>query len=182
MTFASLPSRIALATAVLFTLADCRAADLSAPSRRISAEERSSDRGDAQRGSGRRAPRPIGCLAGEALTASARIGPRGGVLRIGGSSLAVPRGALRSSVRISATRRPDATGTIDFQPDGLRFQTPARLVLSASGCETPTVGTAAVVHLGAAGEILETIAANFDRRWNEVAAPITHFSGYAIAF
>jgi hypothetical protein len=182
MTLASLRSRIALVAAVLLTLADCRAADLSAPSGRFSPDELSADRDDAQRGSGRRAPQPIGCQAGEALTASARIGPRGGVLRIGSSSLIVPHGALRSSVRISAMRRPDASGTIDFQPDGLRFQRPVRLVLSASACETPSVGMAAVVHLGATGEILETIAASFDRRWNEVAAPITHFSGYAIAF
>jgi hypothetical protein len=178
----SLLSNASLAAAILLPLAACQVADLSAPAGRLPPEAVAADRDDVQRRSARHAPAPIACRAGEMLVASARIGPRGGVLQIGGSSLVIPDGALRSSVRISATRRADASGTIDFQPDGLRFHKPAMLVLSATDCETPTDGLAAVVHLGDQGEILETIAASFDRRWNEVAAPITHFSGYAIAF
>ena len=182
MTRALLSRRAALSTAVLLTLAACRVADLSAPARPRATDAASADRVKLPPRRGDHWPRPADCQTREALASSAEIGPRGGVLRLGGSRLVVPPGALRTSVRITATRRGDASGAVDFQPDGLRFHKPAGLVLSASGCETPPDGEAAVVHLGPQGEILETIAASFDRRRDEVAAPITHFSGYAIAF
>jgi hypothetical protein len=182
MTRTSIHRRATLAGAVLLSLAACRVADLSAPTRILAPEAAASNRGDAARWRDHRSPALIGCQAGDALTASAQIGPQGGVLRFGGSRLVVPPGALRTSVRITATPRGDANGTVDFQPEGLRFHKPVGLVLSVSGCDAPADGVPSVVYLGEQGEILETIAASFDRRWNEVAAPITHFSGYAIAF
>jgi hypothetical protein len=38
------------------------------------------------------------------------------------------------------------------------------------------------VYLSADGEILEVIPAVYDRRLRTFAAPVNHFSGYAIAF
>jgi hypothetical protein len=174
--------RTTFAAVVLLTLVGCHAADLSAPAQIVAPDGATTSHGVGPGGTGRRAPTPVACPAAEAATASVRIGPRGGVLRIAGSRLVVPPGSLRAGIRITAALRGDASGTIDFLPEGLRFQEPALLVLSAAGCEIPAAGIAAVVHIGMQGEILETIAASFDRRRDEVAAPITHFSGYAIAF
>ena len=182
MTRIVLSRRASLSAAALLTVVACQVADLSAPPRLRSPDVALPDRADGVREPEGRTRRPIDCQARDALVASGQLGPRGGVLRIGESKLVVPPGALRATVRITATRRSDAPGTIDFQPDGLRFRKAAGLVLSASGCDAPPDDDVAVVHLGTRGEILETITASFDRRRNEVVAPITHFSGYAIAF
>jgi hypothetical protein len=181
MTRASLPRCVVPAAVILLALAACSGAELAAP-RTLTPAAVAAQRGDASHARGSRTPAPIDCQPGAALTTSAAIGPRGGALWIGRSRLVVPPGALRTSVRITATRRGDASGTVDFQPDGLRFRKSAWLVLDAAGCQTPSDGDASIVHLGEQGEILETIAATFDRRRGEATAPIMHFSGYAIAF
>jgi hypothetical protein len=182
MTRASLHRRAALAGAALLTVCACRAADLSAPSSTLTPESASALRGGPAPSGTRKTPKPVACDPRPAASVSDVIGPRGGVLRFGASRLIVPAGALHEKVRITATTRGDASATVDFQPDGLRFHKPAGLVLDADGCDTPADGVPSVVHLGADGQVLETIAATFDRRWKEVAAPIVHFSGYAIAF
>ena len=101
---------------------------------------------------------------------------------MGNSSLIIPGGALRDTVTISATQLDDGTSTLRFEPHGLRFYKPAGLVLDGTGCDFPTGAEADVVYVDDAGTILETILAVYDPHWKAVAAPIVHFSGYAIAF
>ncbi len=179
MTRVSLSRRAALAAAILLAALACRT-DLAGPERgALSPPPLRADRTEKKRG---RAPAPVACIPRGAEKASEKFGPAGGILRFGGSLLLIPPGALRTKVRITAVTRGDASATVDFAPEGLRFDRPAFLVLSASGCDTPEDGAPSVVYLGSEGEVLETISASFDRRWREVIAPISHFSGYAIAF
>ena len=89
---------------------------------------------------------------------------------------------MRDTVTITATIQGDATSTVQFQPEGLRFRKPAGLALSAEGCLVPDEGAPSIVYLGAEGQVLETIEAIYYPRFKTVAAPIEHFSGYAIAF
>ena len=181
MTRASLPRRPFLAAAIVLAAIACRT-DLAAPDlSRLAPPAASAARADKGRAGDWR-PTPVRCLARGPASATARIGRNGGVLSFGGSRLVIPPGALDRGVRITAVTRDDGSGAVDFAPEGLRFHRPASLVLSAMGCATPTAGEPAVVYLGARDEVLETIAATYDRKWKEVAAPITHFSGYAIAF
>lgn len=175
MNRASLYRRAAFAAASLLAALACSVANPVAPGSVFTSDPAAADR------TPQRQPTIVRCSSSDAVAASGVVGPRGGVLRFGASSLVVPAGALRSTVRISVTPRGDQAG-VDFQPEGLRFQRSARLVLSATGCAVPADGAPAVVYLGADGEILETIAATYDRRWNQVVAPIEHFSGYGIAF
>ena len=176
MTRAPLYRRAVFAAVSLIAALACSVADPIAPASVFSPDAASPDR------TAQLHPTLVPCSATHALAASAVVGPQGGVLRFGASRLVVPAGALRSNVRITATPRGGPGGTIDFRPEGLRFQRPVTLVLSAASCSIPTAGVPEIVYVGVHGRILETIGATYDRRWNEVVGPIVHFSGYAIAF
>lgn len=125
---------------------------------------------------------PVSCSKRPTFVSSGRFGPGGGTLIVGGSALIIPGGALHDTVTISATQLGNGTSTIDFQPHGLHFYKPAGLALDATGCDLPRGESPSVVYVGEDGAVLETIQAYYDPHWKTVAAPIVHFSGYAIAF
>jgi hypothetical protein len=187
--------RIAV-TGALLAIAAC-SGDVLAPANRFSDARPSASRGrdvlpprggtananasttnDANRGG----PVPVSCDGRRLVQSSGTFGPAGGTLRFGNSVLVIPGGALRDTVTISATQLDDGTSTVRFQPHGLHFYKPAGLVLDGTGCALPSDELPSIVYLGDAGEVLETISAYYDPRWRTVAAPVEHFSGYAIAF
>ena len=129
-----------------------------------------------------RPSRPVRCDVRDPIVSSGVFGPAGGTLIIGASRLIIPGGALRDTVTITGTARGDSTSTVDFAPDGLRFNKPAGLVLDGTGCDLDESSAPSVVNIAADGTILETLEATYDPHWKAVAAPIEHFSGYAIAF
>lgn len=109
------------------------------------------------------------------------FGPGGGTLVFGTSSLIIPGGALRDTVTISAIVVDTSTSRVELLPHGLVFEQPVGLLLDTSGCVIDETAPS-VVYLSESGEILETISAVYDPRWQTIAAPLKHFSGYAIAF
>jgi len=119
------------------------------------------------------------CTRREAQSGSAVIGPKGGILVVGNNILYVPPGALDKPTLIQGDVPPTRTASIHLEPAGLRFKKPAGLRLDASGCsdvsEYPTV-----LYLDDDGNVLERIDATYSNWWHTVAAPITHFSVYAI--
>ena len=122
------------------------------------------------------------CTPHGAAQSSGVFGPAGGTLFFGDSRLIIPGGALRGTVTISATIPVGASSRVEFAPSGLQFNKPAGLILSTVGCVLADPNVPSIVYLSADGEILETIPAVFDPHWKTIAAPIEHFSGYAIAF
>jgi len=68
------------------------------------------------------------------------------------------------------------------QPEGLRFRKPAGLALDATGCDISGERAPDIVYLNDRGEIIQRIEATYSNAWHTIAAPIEHFSGYAIAF
>lgn len=126
--------------------------------------------------------RLVKCERRPAAVGSAEIGPRGGELIVGRARLIVPPGALRSETLISAAAPSGDVAFVSFQPEGLVFRKPAGLVFDAAGCDASIYQTPDVVYLGEDGEILERIPAVFSNYWHTVAAPIQHFSGYALAW
>lgn len=112
------------------------------------------------------------------------IGPLGGVLRAGPHSLVIPPGALLSPTTITMTV-PTGLGVnaVKFQPEGLRFVTPAALTMSYSNCSL-------------LGKILPKRIAYTDDRLNiisyllsldnllskNVTGKVNHFSDYVIAW
>jgi hypothetical protein len=183
--------RAALATAVLAAALACQGGELSAPPDGAALAPATASRGGIG-GSGSRhldqavgrptEATPVSCKGRNVAVVSGRFGPGGGTLVFGESRLIIPGGALRDTVTITATTLDTSTSTVNFEPEGLRFYKPAGLVLSAAGCTLPEDGTPAIVYLADDGAVLETISAYYDPHWKAVAAPITHFSGYAIAF
>ena len=177
-----------LLTAAFFLALACGAPDSTSPSSlsrttgAATISNPASGRSDARGEQGHELPTPARCEPAEPVVASGTFGPEGGVLRIGESFLAIPAGALSSRVTITGRALGDRSSTIEFQPEGLRFRKPAGLVFSSNGCRIPPGVTPSVVYLGAGGRVLEDIPASYDHRRRRVAAPIHHFSGYAIAF
>lgn len=133
---------------------------------------------DAQSGS----VRPVVCRRRDPLETSGVFGPAGGTLVVGESRLLIPGGALRDTVTITATIVGDTTSTIHFQPSGLTFRKAAGLKVSGVHCTLPRGSGLTIAYLGARGEVLEVIPGVYYPRFKTVAAPIRHFSGYAIAF
>jgi hypothetical protein len=189
MTVELIVRRSVLVAAILVATSSCRSGELSAPPAAPSLTSATSKGRDRQRPvrnddgtSGGHVPQPVACKATHVAVQSGVFGPAGGTLLFGESRLIIPGGALRDTVTITATPLDDGTSTVQFQPEGLRFYKPAGLVLSAEDCALPDEGAPSIVYLGAAGDVLETIPARYDPHWKAVAAPIVHFSGYAIAF
>lgn len=125
---------------------------------------------------------PISCTPHPRIVGSGTFGPSGGTLAVGEARLFIPGGALRDTVTITGTWVGDGTSTVRFSPHGLRFHRAVGLSLSTSGCSVPSEGEASIVYLDDEGAILEQIEAVYMPRFKSVAAPIWHFSGYAIAF
>lgn len=125
---------------------------------------------------------PVSCAPRRVATWRGEFGPAGGTLIFGESRLLIPGGALHDTVTISATPLGDGTSTVKFEPEGLHFYKPVGLVLDGNGCSLPSEGAVSVVYLDDEGNVRETIPALYDPHWKVVAAPIVHFSGYAIAF
>lgn len=124
------------------------------------------------------------CTRREALSGSALIGPSGGTLQVGNNQLIVPAGALSEPTLITGiVPSSDSIASIRFEPHGLTFKKPAGLIMDAAGCDVPVSALSApdVVYLNDAGEVIEYIRAVFDNAWHTVAAPIEHFSQYAVA-
>lgn len=129
--------------------------------------------------SGTAAGRLVACERREPSADSALIGPSGGTLRVGNNELVVPPGALLETVMLRGEVPTDTVASIRLYPEGLTFHRAAGLVLDAQGCADP--GTAAkILYLDDAGNVLEKIDAYYAPWWKRVAAPITHFSRYAL--
>ena len=119
-----------------------------------------------------------GCTARGAQFGTAVIGPSGGELVVGPHRLIVPPGALTQAVEISGTAPEGALSSIILEPHGLQFKKPAGLILDVGNCtDVPDV-----VYINELGIISDPIPAIYSTWWHTIAAPIDHFSGYAVAF
>jgi hypothetical protein len=125
------------------------------------------------------APQPLQCSVPEQLTGSATIGTSGGVLHVGPHYLIVPPGALKSTMNISGTVDAGTSVVMRLAPEGLEFKKSATLVLSLSGCTLPPTALF-VDYLSDSGQLLQRIQTLFTTWFGVIAAPIEHFSIYAL--
>jgi hypothetical protein len=109
------------------------------------------------------------------------VGPWGGTVRVGNHILVIPRGALRSYVRIKAEQMPGSTNSVRFSPEGLQFATPATLVLNYQNCQNVDVPKS-VVYTSENLEVLEILKSLDFLKARSITAPIDHFSRYAVAY
>jgi hypothetical protein len=113
---------------------------------------------------------------------AAIIGPAGGTLHIGEHELVIPRGALTEETVISGEARTSSLIDVEFEPEGLQFQRPAKLTLSYKNCEVPSRLDLLLAYLGVGNKILEFPASEDYRSYSEVTGEINHFSRYAVAY
>ncbi|HEY9229013.1 MAG TPA: hypothetical protein VIP11_20345 [Gemmatimonadaceae bacterium] len=171
-----------LITAVLAAISACAAPDATAP--RYATSDGAASRLGKVPGSVRGVldnpgnGQLNGCTPRDPQYGTATIGPSGGELIVGSHRLVVPAGALTQTVVISGSSPTDANPTIYLEPHGLQFKKPAGLILDASNCtDVPDA-----VYINEMGVVSEPIPAIYSTWWRTVAAPIDHFSGYAVAF
>src|SRR5262249_4409018 len=112
---------------------------------------------------------------------SATIGPEGGTLRVGTSTLVVPRGALAKSVTITGEQISGKANSVRFSPEGLRFSRPAALTMSYANCLL-IAPAKQIVYTSEALKVLEVLKSLDLRLSRTVSSPIDHFSRYAIAY
>ena len=109
------------------------------------------------------------------------IGSQGGTIKIGKHSLTIPKGALRSNVQIKAEQMSGSTNSVRFSPEGLHFEKQAILALNYQNCQNVEVPKA-VVYTTEKLKILEILQSLDLLKSRTIAAPIDHFSRYAVAF
>lgn len=115
-------------------------------------------------------------------SASADIGILGGKISFGGNTLIVPPGAILRKTTITATAPGDGHLSAVFQPEGLHFLLPPVLTLNYRQCATPPANGAKIVYLQSLlGGLLEILPTTLDLDQHSIAAPIWHFSVYAVA-
>jgi hypothetical protein len=189
MNIANLARHVLIASINLTVLAACQGSDVSAPARiapttgiLFTLGQFSAPRGQGFSGNAVNDFHAAHCTDRQATMSSGVFGPAGGTLTFGESRLIIPGGALTDTVTISASIVDPTTSRVEFQPHGLQFAKPAGLLLSTDGCVLSPDQAPNVVYLSEDGFVLETIDAVYDPRWKTFAAPIHHFSGYAIAF
>jgi hypothetical protein len=109
------------------------------------------------------------------------VGSQGGTIKIGKHFLVIPRGALRSNVRIKAEQMSGSTNSVRFSPEGLQFQKPAVLALNYQNCQNVAVPKA-VVYTTEQLKVLEILKSLDLLQARTISAPIDHFSRYAVAY
>jgi hypothetical protein len=109
------------------------------------------------------------------------IGPSGGVITVGTHQLVIPKDALSENVEITAEQVTGSTNSVRFSPEGLRFDRPARLVMSYENCALVLLKKK-IVFTTEKLKILEVLPSLDLFKKKVVNAPIDHFSRYAVAY
>ena len=123
----------------------------------------------------------VSCNVRNTHTASAEIGPMGGILWIGPHRLVVPPYALRERVRISAVAPKGQYVQIQFEPEGLQFRKPTLLSMSYSECSLLSPLRLKIVYVNDRLEILEVLPTVTSILTRTANAPVDHFSRYMLA-
>ena len=123
------------------------------------------------------------CSSISPFNVSAPIGPDGGTLKLGPHTLVVPRGALSVTVVITASSSGGRGNSIQFGPEGLRFNTPAQLTFSTANCSgLGVLNLPLVVYTDNLLSILELQLSLPKLSEKKVVGYINHFSRYAVAY
>jgi hypothetical protein len=116
-------------------------------------------------------------------SASAVIGPEGGVIAVGPHRLSIPAGALDTPTTITAIAPADSVNRIEFTPQGLTFAQPASLTMSYANCGAlAQLVPKRLAYTSDALAILELLPSVDDLLAHQVTGQLGHFSDYAIAW
>jgi hypothetical protein len=125
----------------------------------------------------------VGCTPLPYDSVTATIGPAGGTIRVGPHQLRIPPGALDGTVTITAVVPSARYNLVRFQPQGLEFDRSAVLAMSYANCGLLNrLLPSHIAYTNDALQILELIPGIDLLLEAKVAAPIHHFSNYAVAW
>jgi len=127
-------------------------------------------------------------------TASASIGPKGGVLNLpsAGLSVVVPAGALSKMTTLSVSARAGQTLSYEFEPHGTQFAVPLRVTQSfgTTGLTSASLSSLHAVYFADESQVneeqglvvpTELMNVSVDAANGQVSFEIHHFSGYLFA-
>ncbi|HEY4101116.1 MAG TPA: hypothetical protein VGM20_09590 [Gemmatimonadales bacterium] len=121
----------------------------------------------------------LGCALSGSI--SVDIGPNGGTVTLGATSLVIPKHALSQLTHIVAL--PSLIGktiTVQYFPEGLKFASDAPPTLTFNTDCLGNPANAQVVYTDDFGNILERLPTS--RTSHTISAQIHHFSRYAVAW
>lgn len=129
-----------------------------------------------------RLPGPLTSL-GCALSGSigVDIGPDGGTVTLGATSLVIPKYALSQLTHIVALPSLGNTIAVQYFPEGLQFSPAAPPTLTFNTDCIGNPANAQIVYTDDAGNILERLTTT-SRTAHTISAQIHHFSRYAVAW
>jgi hypothetical protein len=123
----------------------------------------------------------LSCEPQSYATATAVIGPQGGLISVGDHSLIILDQALSEEVTITAEQIEGGVNSVRFSPEGLQFAIPAVLTLSYRNC-TNVGPPKHIVFTDELLNILESLPSVDLGLSSQVRTGIYHFSRYAVAY
>jgi hypothetical protein len=110
------------------------------------------------------------------------VGPEGGTLSAGITTLYIPPGALDRPTVVTMETPAAIALVSEFRPHGLHFRRRASITFGYEHCRRPTWLRERVAYVGDDGAVLEWPESLDRSDADEVEALIGHFSRYAVAF
>ena len=132
-------------------------------------------------------PSLIQCPTNQAATATAVVGPLGGLVDVGGTSIQIPAGALLSPATVTVTIPESQFMEIDISVEGVEhfiFELPVVVTLSYARCNRSNFDTTplSVWYInGETNELLEPMGGIDDKLLKTITFTTGHLSGYAVA-
>jgi hypothetical protein len=132
-------------------------------------------------------PTLVECPNNTGTSASAIIGPLGGGLEIGGTSVAIPTGAIATLTPMQLSIPPSRFMEIDVSAVGFSsflFQTPITVTIDYSRCSRSDIDqqTLHVYHIDPqTKQLLEDMGGVDDKVARRITFTTGHLSGYAVA-
>jgi hypothetical protein len=127
------------------------------------------------------------CPSGESATTTAEVGPLGGLVSVGGTSISIPVGALLETVTLTVTEPASRYMEVDISVAGAEhfiFQTPVVVTVSYARCNGMRWGAAPLAAWYFEGDpenLLELMPSVDNRLARTVTFVTGHLSGYILA-
>jgi hypothetical protein len=131
--------------------------------------------------------RPIKCPTTAAASTVAEVGPLGGILSVGGTSVTIPAGALLAPVTMSLTVPESRYLEIDVSVSAVEhfvFELPVVVTVSYAHCERPSLDVfplSAWYFEGDPKTLLEQMPSVDNKVTRTVTFTTGHLSGYIVA-
>ena len=132
-------------------------------------------------------PSLIQCPTNQSASTSAVVGPLGGIINLGATSVEIPAGALLETVTVNVTEPASQFMEIDVSVEGVEhfvFEQPIVVTISYARCNRSNIDLRplSVWYIdGETHELLEPMGGVDNKLTKTITFVTPHFSGYAVA-